>query len=92
MNNLDSKSIEDIGYKTIQREVVYYEKRGDKYIGNYPLPKLDLDKIRKIWNQPDDDPMVFVFPITTSEQIALFEEILGCKLDIDSYDYFLETA
>lgn len=92
MNDLDSKSMGDIKYETIPKEVVYYEKQGDRYIGNFSLPILELEKVRALLNRPNDDPIIFVFPITTPEQIAFFEEILDCKFNVDSYDYFLETA
>jgi hypothetical protein len=36
--------------------------------------------------------MIEVFPVDTNDQVMFLEKILGQKLEIDKFDYFLEIG
>lgn len=76
----------------LPRSLTCFEKSSEKYVGIIPLPKVNLKEIQKLWNEPEDEPMVDCYPLQTREQIEFFEEILRYKLKIEQYDYFLEIG
>ncbi|HLP89245.1 MAG TPA: hypothetical protein VK184_11730 [Nostocaceae cyanobacterium] len=78
--------------ENLTRCVAYYNKLGDDYLVDIiKLPKIPLEELRKLWDQPENEPMIDCFPINTPERIDFFEKILGQKLEIEKYTYFLET-
>jgi hypothetical protein len=74
------------------RSLTYFDKLTEEYIGSIELPKIELSELQRLWNQPDDEPMVYSYPIAKIEQIEFFERILERQLETEKYDYFMELT
>ena len=74
----------------IQRVVRYFQKDGDKLLGEIPLDNVELLLLQKLFGESQDNPMYDCYPIKTSHQIEYLEKITQSNLDTQSYDYFLE--
>jgi hypothetical protein len=68
-----------------------FERSGDRLLSEQPLPGADVQILRKTWDRPDDDPMVFAYP-ASSAHIAALQELLGVELalDFDREECFLD--
>jgi predicted transcriptional regulator len=75
----------------LPRCLSYFDKITEKCIGKVSIPEVELRQIQKLWNEPEDEPMVDCYPLNTKEQIVFFEKIISAKLNLDVYDYFLEV-
>jgi hypothetical protein len=66
-----------------------YEKHGDRLIRDHRLRDIDIATLRRLWQQPDDDPMYYTYPVTPAIAEALANHIEE-PLQMDDFDYFLE--
>lgn len=74
----------------LERVVAYYNKADEEYESEY-LVEIDLDTIRSLWEPYEyDAEYKQMYPIE-EKQRAVIEKILGEQLDLDTYDYFLES-
>lgn len=77
--------------KKTQIIIQWFDKDSDALVGESRLREdVDFRKLQDIFNVPEDDPMYDCYPIITSEQIKYIEEVTRHRLDLCSYDYFLE--
>lgn len=67
----------------------YFDKVGESYVGKLELPDVPLKKLQELFHVPPEDPMYDCFPIHEA-QAKFFYQFANIKLDIGSYDYFLE--
>lgn len=80
-------------FKDLPRHIIYFEKVSEQYVGSIDIPKeIDPRELQILWKQPEDDPMIYSYPILTLEQIKFIEKVLQCKLETEKYDYFLEPS
>ncbi len=80
-----------IAPEKLPRCLTYFDKITEKYIGKISIPEVELKQIQKLWNEPEDEPMVDCYPLNTKEQMEFFEKIISAKLNLEAYDYFLEV-
>ncbi|TQV73371.1 DUF7683 domain-containing protein [Denitrobaculum tricleocarpae] len=67
----------------------YFDKADESYAGKLELADIPLNKLQELFHTPPEDPMYECFPIHET-QAKFFYEFAKIKLDIESYDYFLE--
>jgi hypothetical protein len=73
-----------------ERVVRWFEKRGDRLLGEIRLEQENLGELQKLFDIPSDNPMYECYLIETEAQVRYFQDILRLKLDTQLYDYFLE--
>jgi hypothetical protein len=66
-----------------------YEKNGDRLVRQHRLHDVDVTMLRRLWQESDDDPMYYSYPVTPAIAEALADHIQE-PLQLDTYDYFLE--
>ena len=66
-----------------------YEKRGDRLIAQQSLNGVDAGALRRLWNRPDDDPMYYSYPVTSTIAETLARHVSE-PLRTDDFDYFVE--
>ena len=81
--------MQDIGLERF--ELTWYEKKGDKFIGETVLKEVDLDQLRNLLNIPPNEPIVYVYPVNEIHANFL-QEVTDVKIDLDKYDYFIESS
>lgn len=55
------------------------------------LVELDVAEISKIWEAEEGDPEYLnIYPVEEAQKAAV-EKLLGEKLELNKYDYYLET-
>jgi hypothetical protein len=72
------------------RVIRWFEKDKDALAGELRLDKVDLPRLQKLFNVPENNPMYDCYPIKTKKQIKHIQEITNYPVDPRSYDYFLE--
>lgn len=75
--------------KNIERSISYYERFGEKFIGEYVLD-IDLKTIQSLWSPHENDPLYYMIYSVTMKQKKKIEELIGQQLDFENYEYFLE--
>ena len=73
-----------------ERIVRWFEKRGDRLLGEIRLEQENLGELQKLFDIPSDNPMYECYLIETEAQVRYFQDILRLKIDTQLYDYFLE--
>jgi hypothetical protein len=53
------------------------------------LLDVNVELLRSIWRQPDDDPMYFSYPVTPPIAEVLRDHVADA-LQLNDYDYYLE--
>jgi len=71
--------------------VAYETEDNGKMVDEIPLPGISLPELRRIFAQPDDEPMVDCFPVSPREAAALQPRV-SVVLQLDRFDYFVEPA
>jgi len=66
-----------------------YEKRGGRLVTEHPLLDVNVETLRRIWEQPDDDPMYFSYPVTPTIAEVL-RDYVAAPLQLNDYNYYLE--
>jgi hypothetical protein len=77
-------------------EVTWYEKIGDKLLGQVILRNIDSLELKQVFSAPLDEPMIYVYPINEIQkdylQKIIDQESIDHKIDLKKYDYFLERS
>lgn len=76
--------------KKIERVIRWFEKDGDALVGEVRLDEVDLPRLRKLFNIPENNPMYDCYPIKTKRQIRYIQKATRHPVNPWSYDYFLE--
>jgi hypothetical protein len=66
-----------------------YEKTDDYPVGEYHLSGVTAEQLRSIFNASSDDPMYDCYPVTSC-QVKYLEGIIKERMDLISFDYFVE--
>lgn len=77
------------GYRQIVRVLRWYEKSGDRLVGETPLPQLPLAELQMLFGESEDNPMYDCYPVQAAQALKL-QPTIAKKLDLASYNYFLE--
>jgi hypothetical protein len=71
------------------RMIRWYEKEGDQLVGELSLPNIRLTELQELFNESPDD-LMFECYLISDQQANYFQQKINQKLDLDSYDYFLD--
>jgi len=66
-----------------------YEKNGEIPIDEICLENVKADDLRILYNVGPHNPMYDCYPVTAS-QTPYLQDFLQSKIDLESYDYFVE--
>jgi hypothetical protein len=66
-----------------------YKKAGDNLEIEIDLKGVDLEKLQKIFNIPQDDPMYNCYPVGQKEK-KMLQPYAAALIEIEKYDFFLE--
>jgi hypothetical protein len=66
-----------------------YGKSDERLLGEEPLMNVGADMLRRLWNEPDDNPMYDAYPVTEEQATALRGRVED-DVALDEYDYFVE--
>lgn len=74
----------------MERTIAYYKKGTEDFESEY-LVELSVAEISKIWEAEEGDAEYLnIYPVEEAQKAAV-EKLLGEKLDLNKYDYYLET-
>lgn len=74
----------------MERTIAYYLKGTEDFVSEY-LVELDVAEISEIWEAEEGDPEYLnIYPVEETQKVAV-EKLLGEKLELNKYDYYLET-
>lgn len=90
--------LQSVNTHQVVRVIRWYEKDGDRYVGETPIHSLTLADLQALFQQPSDNPMVESYAIAPQQvekiQSAISAERnfaeTGSPMNLDLYDYFLE--
>lgn len=71
------------------RMIRWYEKEGDQLVGELSLPNISLTELQELFHESPDD-LMFECYLISDQQANYFQQKINQKLDLDSYDYFLD--
>jgi hypothetical protein len=74
----------------VERLLRWFEKEGNNLVGEKILDDVKLEHLQKIFGIPPENPMYDCYPVESSEQIEYFQKLLNCKIEPQSYEYFVE--
>jgi hypothetical protein len=74
----------------IERCIVYYDKKTDQYIGEVPID-IELEKLKQIFTPKGKDPLLYDPYKIGLEQKKTLDKLIIIDLDLDTYNYFLES-
>ncbi len=75
----------------VQRFIRWYEKDGDRLIGEVELKGIKLLALQTLFGEVKSNPMYANYQIFPRQKPFL-ERFLGIPLQLDSYDYFVECS
>lgn len=73
-----------------ERVIRWFEKDGEALVGELRLDTVELPKLQRLFNLPEDNLMYDCYPIKTKRQIKYIQKTTHHPIDPWSYDYFLE--
>jgi hypothetical protein len=77
------------GSSFFTRMIRWYEKEGDQLAGELSLPNIKLTELQELFHESSDD-LMFECYLINDQQANYFQQKINQKLDLDSYDYFLD--
>ena len=77
------------GSSFFTRMIRWYEKKGDQLVGELSLPNISLTELQELFHESPDD-LMFECYLISDQQANYFQQKINQKLDLDSYDYFLD--
>ena len=80
----------------VNRHISFYEKHGDKYIGQIPLVNVDInDLLSLVSNEKYKDDYLlyncYLLDKSMLDKLAILDN-QTFNLNLDSYEYFLEAT
>ncbi len=75
----------------IDRYLRWYEKNGNKFIGEIKIDKVSIDVLITIFNPPDNDIHMYdCYPVNNSQWEHL-NTLVDIYFEYNEYDYFIES-
>jgi len=71
------------------RVLRWYEKNGDRLIGETVLNSLGLPELQRLFQESTDNLMVDSYPVSVAQVERLQHEISEV-IDLSAYDYYVE--
>jgi hypothetical protein len=77
----------------VERLIVWYEKDpGDALVGECELKGIRLEDIRKLFNEPEDDPLMYYCYEVKEAHVPFLQPYCDHRIDLEAYDYRVEAA
>ena len=76
----------------VERVITIFERGKpdeEAYCGDVVLEEFDLSELQKLFNQPEDEPMVDCFKIE-EKHLDYFQDKYGIILELAKFEYYLE--
>lgn len=73
----------------VKRVLRWFEKKGDKYIGEEELAGIELTQLQILFGESLFNPMYECYPVTESH-VQCLEQFIKEKIRLDLYSYFVE--
>ena len=73
----------------VRRFLSVYTKEGEYPIAEYPLLIIDVAALQDLFEQPRDNPMYDVYPVSEAQAERLRAHV-DQPIDLRAYDYFVE--
>lgn len=87
--NVSDAAIPESEPSNVIRRIRWYEKLGDRLIGETTLHSISLAELQTWFGESVDDPMYYCYPIS-EPQARCFHQKLKETLDLEQYSYYLE--
>lgn len=87
--NIPDAAIPDLNSSNVIRRIRWYEKSGDRLIGETTLNTISLTELQTWFGAPADDPLYDCYPVSMP-QASHLQQKLEEQLDLDQYSYYLE--
>ena len=75
--------------KHIIRVLVKYPKKEDFPSNEFELEGVELQELQTLFKEPSNEPMYDCYPVSKVQAESL-QKYVDEKIDVESYDYFLE--
>jgi hypothetical protein len=79
----------------MKRYIVYYEKKGDKILGEFLLNPINLEILKKLFRPHSGDSNFVMIYSLNSDSLNELQQYLNNKeelpIDFNRYEYSLET-
>ncbi len=86
---IQARSISGTDTRLVIRVLRWYEKEGDRLIGEAVLDALKLTELQQLFQESTDNLMVDSYPVSVAQVERLQREV-AAPIDINAYDYYLE--
>jgi len=73
----------------MSRVIRYFEKDGDKCVGEEKLPEIDLGVLQELFDLTSKNPMYDCF-LVTEKQRTFLNQFIKVEINLNEYDYFIE--
>ncbi|MBD2081174.1 hypothetical protein [Leptolyngbya sp. FACHB-17] len=74
---------------SVIRVLRWYEKSGDRLVGETVLNSLDLPELQRLFQEATDNLIVDSYPVSIAQVDRLQHEIAE-RIDLSAYDYYVE--
>ena len=75
----------------VERWVRWFNREGDEMVGEIELRGVTLSQLKQVFAPFSDDPlMYYCYPVETTEQIQFLHPWFKGKLNLETYEYFVE--
>lgn len=86
---VQARSISGTEAQLVVRVLRWYEKNGDRLIGEAVLNALKLPELQQLFQESVDNLMVDSYPVSVA-QVARLQREIAEPIDLSAYDYYLE--
>lgn len=77
---------------SLKRYIAWYEKDGDKLVGQINLPATFLlEDIQKLFSVPKDNPMYDCWDVN-EDHVSEIQNHIDITFEFDKYEYFIECS
>lgn len=86
---LQARSIPSHDAHSIIRVLRWYEKSGDRLVGETVLKTLGLPELQQLFEETSDNLMVDSYRVCTP-QVDRLQNEMASPIDLNTYDYYVE--
>ncbi len=74
----------------ITRLISVYDKQTQELLKEYNIDFIKFDTLKKMFNPPDDDPLMYNFYWVEESQLEEMKQLVDVNFDLTKYIYQLE--
>jgi len=75
----------------IERSIVFYDKRTEHYVGDFPIQS-DLNVLKQLFTAKNDDPLLYDPYEIDEEKSELLKHYIDFEFDFDHFYYCIEAS